>query len=108
MPQDFQWPDSSYDKTTTVTDLAGRKVEIKSQVEKVAAIGPGALRLVTYIDGTQRLAGIENIDRTLVVGRTYNIAFHESLKQLPVIGQGGPDSVPDAEKLVQVNPDVIF
>lgn len=27
---------------------------------------------------------------------------------MPTIGQGGPDSTPDAEKLVTVKPDVIF
>jgi iron complex transport system substrate-binding protein len=112
-PQDFQQPDSNDDISVqedmfTVTDLAGREITIKTPVGKIVAIGPGALRLVTYIDGLQRLAGIENMDKTLAVGRTYNMVFHEEFQQLPIIGQGGPDSVPDEEKLVEINPDVIF
>ena len=99
---------SSRDEMITVTDLAGREITIKTPVDKVVAIGPGALRLVTYIDGLQRLAGVENMDKTLVAGRTYNMVFHDGLQQLPVIGQGGPDSVPDDERLVDINPDVIF
>lgn len=99
---------SSRDEMITVTDLAGREITIKTPVDKVVAIGPGALRLVTYIDGLQRLAGVENMDKTLAAGRTYNMVFHDGLQQLPVIGQGGPDSVPDDERLVDINPDVIF
>ncbi|HBT48826.1 MAG: ABC-type Fe3+-siderophores transport system periplasmic component, partial [Caldanaerobacter subterraneus] len=95
-------------QTITVTDLVGRQVEVKGPVHKVVAIGPGALRLVTYVDGIDRIAGVENIDKKLTNGRTYNMLFQEEFAKLPTIGQGGPDSTPDAEKLVQVNPDVIF
>lgn len=95
-------------QTITVTDLIGRQVEIKTPVHKVVGIGPGALRLITYIDGIDRVVGVENIDKKVVNGRAYNMIFQEKLVQLPTIGQGGPDSTPDAEKLVEVNPDVIF
>ncbi|AEM79224.1 iron ABC transporter substrate-binding protein [Thermoanaerobacter wiegelii] len=95
-------------QTITVTDLIGRHVEIKTPVHKVVGIGPGALRLITYIDGIDRVVGVENIDKKVVNGRAYNMIFQEKLVQLPTIGQGGPDSTPDAEKLVEVNPDVIF
>jgi len=95
-------------QTVTVTDLVGRQVEIKTPVHKVVGIGPGALRLITYIDGIDRVAGVENIDKKLTNGRTYNVIFQDKLAQLPTIGQGGPDSTPDAEKLIEINPDVIF
>lgn len=95
-------------QTITVTDLIGRQVKIKTPVHKVVGLGPGALRLIAYIDGIDRLAGVENIDKKVVNGRTYNMVFQDKLEQLPTIGQGGPDSTPDAEKLIQVNPDVIF
>ncbi|MBP2071484.1 MULTISPECIES: iron ABC transporter substrate-binding protein [Thermoanaerobacterium] len=95
-------------QTVTVTDLVGRQIRIKLPVKKVVAIGPGALRLITYIDGVNRVSGVENIDKKLTDGRTYNMVFYNELNKLPVIGQGGPDSVPDAENLVQANPDVIF
>jgi len=36
------------------------------------------------------------------------MANAELLKDLPTIGPGGPETQPDAEKLVSVKPDVIF
>ncbi|SHF61113.1 iron complex transport system substrate-binding protein [Caldanaerobius fijiensis DSM 17918] len=95
-------------QSVMVTDLADRQVKVKLPVNKVVGIGPGALRLITYVDGLYRVAGVENIDKKLAAGRTYNMIFQDKLQQLPIIGQGGPDSTPDAEKLVTVKPDVIF
>jgi len=92
----------------TVTDLAGRKVEVPVPARRIVAIGPGALRLVCYVSGVNRVVGIENIDREgSPGGKTYLIAYPE-LRKLPVIGQGGPFSSPDPEKIVSVKPDVIF
>ena len=91
-----------------ITDLAGRKVEVPISANRIVAIGPGALRLVCYVNGVDKVVGVENIEKEWSsIGRTYIMAYPE-LKKLPVIGQGGPDSIPDAEKLVTVNPDVIF
>ncbi|WP_431731793.1 iron ABC transporter substrate-binding protein [Aceticella autotrophica] len=92
----------------TVTDLVGRQVEVTVPANKVVGIWPGALRLITYVDGVKKLAGVENIDIKPADGRTYNMAYRDELSKLPVIGQGGPDSAPDPEKLVEVKPDVIF
>ncbi|MDK2806583.1 MAG: iron complex transport system substrate-binding protein, partial [Thermoanaerobacterium sp.] len=63
-------------QTVTVTDLVGRRVKIKLPVNKVVGIGPGALRLITYIDGVNRVSGVENIDKKLTDGRTYNMVFY--------------------------------
>jgi iron complex transport system substrate-binding protein len=90
-----------------VTDLAGRQVEIDSPVERVTAIGPGALRLVCYVGAEDKVVGIENIESQMPTGRPYMIA-NPDLLELPVIGQGGPDSTPDPEMLINVDPDVIF
>lgn len=92
---------------TTVTDMAGRSVEIELPVERVTAIGPGALRLVCYAGAADMVVGIENMEKQWPTGRPYILA-HPELLDLPVIGQGGPDSTPDAEMLVSVEPDVIF
>ncbi|MGB9792797.1 MAG: iron ABC transporter substrate-binding protein, partial [Thermacetogeniaceae bacterium] len=75
--------------------------------KRVVAIGPGALRLVCYAGGADKVVGIENMEKQQPAGRPYILA-HPELKSLPTIGQGGPDSTPDAEKLVSVKPDVIF
>ncbi|MFZ5595825.1 MAG: iron ABC transporter substrate-binding protein [Bacillota bacterium] len=90
-----------------ITDMAGREVEVPVPAQKVVAIGPGALRLLCYVNGADKIAGVEEIEMKQPTGRPYILAYPE-LKQLPVIGTGGPDSSPDAEKLVSVKPDVIF
>jgi iron complex transport system substrate-binding protein len=42
-----------------VTDLAGRQVEVPVLANKVMAISPGALRLVCYVNGADKVAGVE-------------------------------------------------
>lgn len=91
----------------TVTDLAGREVRIPAEVDRVAAIGPGALRLVVYAGGADRVVGIEEFETRPPVARPYTLA-NPGLLELPVIGAGGPDSTPDAERLLAAAPDVIF
>ncbi|MGQ9476243.1 MAG: iron ABC transporter substrate-binding protein [Actinomycetota bacterium] len=91
----------------SVTDLAGRSVEVTIPAERVTAIGPSALRLVCYAGAAGKVVGIENMEKQWGTGRPYIMA-HPELKELPVIGQGGPDSSPDPEKLISVDPDVIF
>ena len=90
-----------------ITDLAGRQVEIAAPVERVAAIGPGALRLLCYTGDADKVVGIENLELQNPTGRPYIFAY-PGLTDLPVIGQGGPDSTPDPEMLISVDPDVIF
>lgn len=91
----------------TVSDLAGRTVVVPVEVDRVAAIGSGALRLVVYAGGAERVVGIEEFETRPPVARPYTLA-NPALLELPVIGAGGPDSAPDAERLLGVAPDVIF
>ncbi|WP_406676659.1 iron ABC transporter substrate-binding protein [Moorella sp. ACPs] len=92
---------------TRITDLEGREVEIPVPADKIVAIGPGALRLVCYVNGADKVVGIENVEKQKPTGKPYLLANPE-LTSKPVIGPGGPDSTPDAEKLASVQPDVIF
>ncbi|ODA43145.1 iron ABC transporter substrate-binding protein [Desulfosporosinus sp. BG] len=90
-----------------VTDLVGREVKVKIPAQRIVAIGPGALRLVAYTKGTDRVVGIEDMEKKVPTGRPYMFAYPE-LKALPTIGQGGIDTIPDEEALLNVKPDVIF
>lgn len=90
-----------------VTDLLGRSVEVPADVQKVVAIGPGALRLVCYAGAADKVVGIEDIEVQKPIQRPYLLA-NPSLLDLPVIGAGGPDSSPDAERILETAPDVIF
>ncbi|GKX29713.1 iron ABC transporter substrate-binding protein [Vallitalea longa] len=91
----------------TLTDMLGRTVSIDGNAKKVVAIGPGALRLYCYIDSADKVVGIEQLEKDHPTGRPYALA-NESLKELDVIGPGGPNNSPDAEKILSVKPDVIF
>ncbi|SHE97044.1 iron ABC transporter substrate-binding protein [Caloramator proteoclasticus] len=94
-------------KEKVITDLLGREVKIKENVERVVAIGPGALRLYIYVGGKDKIVGIEEFEKKNAKGRPYIIANKE-LIDLPVVGLGGPNNPPDPEKIVAVKPDVIF
>jgi iron complex transport system substrate-binding protein len=85
----------------------GREVKVKIPAQRIVAIGPGSLRLVAYANGADRVVGIEDMEKKVPTGRPYMFAYPE-LKNLPTIGQGGADSVPDEETLLTVKPDVIF
>lgn len=90
-----------------VTDLVGREVKVEIPAQRIVAIGPGALRLVTYDEGASMVVGIEEIEKKASPGRSYMLAY-PGLKKLPSIGQGGPDIAPNEETLVGIKPDVIF
>ncbi len=98
--------DSDTEKNT-VTDILGRQVEIDAQAERVVAIGPGALRLLSFFNDIDLIAGVEQMDKDNSLGKPYVMA-NPSFANLPVIGQGGPNNAPDPEKILSVQPDVIF
>ncbi|MBN1887764.1 MAG: iron ABC transporter substrate-binding protein [Thermoflexales bacterium] len=95
------------DPTVTVTDLLGRQVNVPAKVTRVVAIGPGALRLYVYAGNLDYIVGVEGMETGDVSGKPYMLA-NPALAKLPVIGQGGPNNAPDAEKLLTVTPNVIF
>lgn len=91
----------------TVTDMLGRSVTLPAAAKRVVAIGPGALRLYVYAGNLDYVVGVEEMETGNVSGKPYMLA-NPDLAKLPVIGQGGPNNAPDAEKLLTVTPDVIF
>ncbi len=94
----------------TVTDLVGRRVAVPDKVERLVALGPGALRLVTYLRAADRIVGIEDMERRMsrdVYERPYASTFHEAFFDLPVVGAGGPGILPDFEQLLMCRPDLI-
>ncbi|NJE48978.1 iron ABC transporter substrate-binding protein [Thermococcus sp. 9N3] len=91
----------------TVTDMLGRTVKVPTNVSRVVAVGPGALRILVYLNATDKVVGIEEFEKRFSYGRPYILAHPELLK-LPVIGPGGPGKLPDMEALIKVHPQVIF
>lgn len=93
----------------TITDFTNRTVKIPKNVGKVVAVGPGMLRLITYLNATSLLAGVEEVEKQWSpVGRDYAMAFSNTFKDLPVIGPGGPGKPPSPELILAVKPDLVI
>ncbi|MBS3775717.1 MAG: hypothetical protein KGY70_11050, partial [Bacteroidales bacterium] len=45
--------------TIPVEDMLGRKTKVPAKIESIVGIGPGALRLLVYMQVTDRVAGVE-------------------------------------------------
>jgi iron complex transport system substrate-binding protein len=94
----------------TVTDTTGRKVVLPKAPGRIICIAPGTLRLILYGGGKDKVIGVEDIENANPKTRPYWVANKE-LGRLPSIGAGGPSSInkePDLEKVLAVNPDIIF
>ncbi|WP_083771402.1 iron ABC transporter substrate-binding protein [Methanocaldococcus sp. FS406-22] len=103
-----QTPTTETSKTIKVVDLYGREVEVPKEVNRIVCCGPGCLRLIVYLNATDKVVGVEDAEKKWTPwGRPYRIA-HPELANLPTIGQGGPCPKPNPEAIIQVKPDVIF
>jgi len=94
-----------------VTDLAGRSVVVPTEVRRLVAIGPGALRLVAYLGATGRIVGIEAMEKRMARDlhmRPYASALDDALFALPVVGPGGAGALPDPEQLLVRHPDLVI
>lgn len=89
--------------TVTIEDSLGRSVTVPEEVERIVGVEAGALRLITYLEATNLVVGVENFEKR-DEKRPYRLA-HPELAELPSVGpiHGG-----DPELLVSVRPDVIF
>jgi len=93
----------------TIVDMAGRHVALPQEVSRVVAIS-GALRLITYLDGLDKIVGVEGIERRMSQDamRPYSMVVKERLNDIPTIGEGGGGRIPDFERLVAVKPQLII
>lgn len=94
----------------SITDMADRQVELAAVPERIVCLGPGALRLIAYLEATDTVVAVEDLEKRHPGGRPYRIA-HPELANLPRCGPGGPVSInkkPDLEALLAVRPQVIF
>ncbi len=94
-----------------ITDMVGRKLTFREVPKRILCLGPGALRLIVYLDAASLVCGIEEMETTMgTVSRPYLLA-HPELLNLPICGPGGPASInkkPDMERILSTGPDAIF
>ena len=97
-------------ETIKITDALGREVEVPKEVNKIICSGPGCLRMIVYLNATDKVVGIEGFEKQKSWGMPYLLANPELLNHT-VIGYGGKDHVgegPNLEQVLIVKPDVIF
>ncbi len=76
-------------QTRSILDTAGRRVDVPADPQRIVCIGPGALRLIVYLEAQNRVVGVEEMEKANPGGRPYWLA-HPELAKLPRIGPGGP------------------
>ncbi len=104
------WGGPAAAEPLTVVDQAKRQVVVPGEPERIVALGPGALRLMVYLQAQNKVVGVEEMEKKSPIGRPYWLANPE-LAQLPTCSPGGPAAInkkPDLEALISVQPQVIF
>ncbi len=92
----------------TVTDGFGRSVTVPSPVESILCSGSGGLRYAVYLESIDRIVGVDSQDKNYreIEGRPYALIHRDHLMTLPLFGElRGKD---DPEKIIALNPDLIF
>ena len=90
--------------TRTITDGAGRQVEVPEKVESIVCVGVGALRYTCYMGAQDLVTGVEDYEVKPGMSRLYNYVNFDQFKDLPVIG---PNGEPYTEEIISLAPDVI-
>ena len=93
-----------------ITDLAGRKVNVPANPDRIVCLGPGSLRLVSYLGAVDKVVGVERMERRMG-GRPYYLAHKKTMDKLPIVSPGGPSAInkkPDMEAILGVKPQVLF
>ena len=90
--------------TRTLTDGAGRQVEVPASVQSVVCVGVGALRYTCYMGAQDLVVGVEDYEVKPGMTRLYNYVNFDKFKDLPVIGTNGQ---PYTEEVINLAPDVI-
>ncbi|MFW6144769.1 MAG: ABC transporter substrate-binding protein [Candidatus Natronoplasma sp.] len=90
--------------SATITDMAGREVEVPKDVENIVGVGSGCMRLLCYMNATEYLAGVEEYEKEDPMGRPYRLANPDLAEKDSI----GPIHGGDMELIAAQEPDVIF
>lgn len=89
----------------TITDGAGREVEIPISVESIVCSGVGALRYTCYMESQNLVVGVEEYEHGKDITRGYSYVNGDTFAKLPIIGGNGE---PYPEEIIKANPDLII
>jgi iron complex transport system substrate-binding protein len=101
--------DLAAQKTQTITDAAGRQVTVPVEISRVICSGPGALRLLSYLGGQNRVVAVDDIEvkRGRFDARPYALA-NPQFKELPIFGEFRGFDNPELILALPQQPQVIF
>ena len=54
---------AAYGSTVKIEDSLGRSVTVPGEVERIVGVEAGALRLITYLEATNLVVGVENFEK---------------------------------------------
>ncbi len=99
----------AYGGMRTITDMAGRTVEVPEKVDRVICSGPGCLRYLTYLQGQDMIVGVDSIEKrkSRFDARPYAIA-NQQFKTMPLIGEFRGHDNPELILGLEPQPQVIF
>lgn len=89
----------------TVTDAAGRQVEIPVKVESIVCVNVCTLRFTTYMGALDLVVGVEQNELEQRISKPFNYFNHDLFSTLPVMGDNGTTY---DEEIVKIGPDVIM
>lgn len=96
--------DTNIQNSRTITDSAGRQVEVPEKIESIVCVGVGALRYTCYVGAQDLVIGVEDYEVKPGMSRLYNYVNFDKFKDLPVTGTNGQ---PYTEEIINLAPDVI-
>ena len=95
-------------ETRTITDMAGREVEIPTTVNTIIPLG-NAPRMITYLGLGDKAVGIENCEIAKKPVHAYAWVNKDKWSKLPIVGTSAMGEVSHyAEEIIKANPDVII
>jgi iron complex transport system substrate-binding protein len=96
-------------RTQAITDATGRVLSVPIEVKRVICSGPGALRLLTYLEAQNRVVAVDDIEvkRNRFDARPYALANPE-LKTYPIFGEFRGFDNPELILALPKQPQVIF
>lgn len=95
----------SKEDTRTITDSAGRTVEIPKTIERIVCVNVGAPRYTCYMQAQDLVVGVEDYEQEPTMSRLYNYVNFDLFAELPVIGSNG-EHYPEA--IIAADPEVII
>lgn len=94
--------DNQEQTETTVTDTAGRTVNIPQQIDTVYCMGAASLRLISYFDTVEKVQAIETAGTfNTLDDQTYYLVNKAKFSSLPQVAT-------TAEAILDLNPSVII